>query len=82
MGFLKLVQETLNRMYINRYNISTIYLMATGSFGKLTRTRAIRIGPRIKQPKHSLTALSQPVNYSTIHVHTPRGTIGLRVWLF
>jgi hypothetical protein len=81
-GFLRLFQSTLLRLQINRYNITTVLVMVTGSFGKMSRTRVLRIGQSTNAISHSLTCFTQPVSYSAEQVQTRRGALGLRVWLF
>lgn len=81
-GFLRLFQSTLARLQINRYNITTVLIMVTGSFGKMTRTRVLRLGSAPQGVTHSLTSFYQPVSYTAEQAQTVLGTLGLRVWLF
>lgn len=67
------------RLQINRYNITALFIMVTGSFGKMSRTRVLRIGSVPSLVSHSLTNISQPVSYSAEQAQTKRGALGLRV---
>lgn len=78
-GFLRLFNSTLARLQINRYNITTILITVSGSFGKMSRTRVLRIGSFPRSLTHSLTTFDQPVSYTSQQIQTSRGTLGLRV---
>ncbi len=63
-GALRLIHELLNRLHLARFNILCLKMKITGSFGKLTRSKSIRLGRIGAEIPHSLTNINQSVSYS------------------
>ena len=82
LGFLRIIHEVLNRLHLNRYQISYISILVTGSFGKLSRSRSLRLGRLEQNMERSVSSLSNPISYTDTQIWTIRGALGLRVWFF
>ena len=78
-GSLRLVHELLNRMNLSRYNILCIKMKIIGSFGKITRTKVIRLGRTEIMWSKNITSLEQKITYSSLPAVTIRGVLGVNV---
>ena len=81
-GFIRLLRELLTRIQLDHYNITSIFVHVSGSFGKITRTKVLRFSSSSQPTFHSKTGLDQPINFANTQLVTHRGVLGLSVWFF
>ena len=81
-GFLRLFGGALVRLQGLRFNVTAICINIKGSFGKITRTKTIRLGKKGILQKKNLTTFDQLVSYTNLQSITKRGVLGISVWLY
>jgi len=81
-GFLRLFGGALVRLQGLRFNVTSICINIKGSFGKITRTKTIRLGKKGILQKKNLTTFDQLVSYTNLQSITKRGVLGISVWLY
>lgn len=78
-GFLRLFGGALVRLQGLRFNVTSICINIKGSFGKITRTKTIRLGKKGILQKKNLTTFDQLVSYTNLQSITKRGVLGISV---
>lgn len=77
--FLHFFKQILLPMQIDRYHLTGLFIVLKGSFGKITRTKTLKIYPNPILETFKLAALTKQLSYSISQLKTIRGVLSLKV---
>ncbi len=73
------MQRVIRNFDMNRFGISGILIHVKGSFGKMTRTKTVRIRPWREGQRESVNMLDHPVSFASTQLILLRGVLQMKV---